>query len=62
MSAVDPPLDALSFDEAGLICAVVVDDDSGEVLMVAWMNRETLIDAELVHVLHAATLSVRKTQ
>ena len=22
MSAVDPPLDALSFDEAGLICAV----------------------------------------
>ena len=44
MSAVDPPLDALSFDAAGLICAVVVDDDSGEVLMVAWMNRETLIE------------------
>ena len=44
MSAVDLPLDALSFDEAGLICAVVVDDDSGEVLMVAWMNRETLIE------------------
>ena len=44
MSAVDLPLDALSFDEAGLICAVDVDDDSGEVLMVAWMNRETLIE------------------
>ena len=38
------PFDDLTFDEAGLICAVVVDDDTGDVLMVAWMNRETLTE------------------
>lgn len=32
----------LRFDEAGLIPAVVQDVDSGDVLMVAWMNRESL--------------------
>jgi len=33
---------ALKFDDKGLITAVVVDDASGEVLMVAWMNDEAV--------------------
>ncbi len=33
---------ALRFDEAGLLPAVVQDADSGQVLMVAWMNEESL--------------------
>ena len=41
-------LDDLKFDERGLLPAVVQDADSGEVLMVAWMNLEavqrTMID------------------
>ncbi len=32
----------LRFDERGLIPAVVQQHDTGEVLMVAWMNRESL--------------------
>ena len=32
----------LRFDERGLIPAVVQDADTGQVLMVAWMNREAL--------------------
>ena len=35
-------IDTLKFDEKGLIPAVVVDDDSGAVLTVAYMNRESL--------------------
>jgi phosphoribosyl-AMP cyclohydrolase / phosphoribosyl-ATP pyrophosphohydrolase len=38
--------DDLSFDERGLIPAVVQEADTGEVLMVAWMNRDAL-DATL---------------
>ncbi|MEZ5373045.1 MAG: phosphoribosyl-AMP cyclohydrolase [Microthrixaceae bacterium] len=34
----------LKFNEHGLICAVVVDDHNGDVLMVAWMNRATLAE------------------
>lgn len=30
------------FDAAGLICAVATHADSGEILMVAWMNAEAL--------------------
>lgn len=36
------PLDGLTFDDRGLIPAVVQDADDGEVLMVGWMNRESL--------------------
>jgi phosphoribosyl-ATP pyrophosphohydrolase/phosphoribosyl-AMP cyclohydrolase len=36
------PIDPLRFDERGLIPAVVQDSDSGAVLMVAYMNRESL--------------------
>ncbi|WP_144743753.1 phosphoribosyl-AMP cyclohydrolase [Enorma burkinafasonensis] len=35
-------LDKLTFDAAGLIPAVVQQHDTGEVLMVAWMNAESL--------------------
>jgi phosphoribosyl-AMP cyclohydrolase len=35
-------IDQVNFDDRGLIAALAVDDDSGEVLMVAWMNREAL--------------------
>jgi phosphoribosyl-AMP cyclohydrolase len=32
----------LRFDERGLIPAIVQDSDNGEVLMLAWMNQESL--------------------
>ena len=35
-------LDGIRFDDRGLIPAVVQQHDTGEVLMVAWMNAETL--------------------
>ena len=35
-------IDDLKFDDSGLIPAVVQDADNGEVLMVAWMNREAV--------------------
>jgi phosphoribosyl-AMP cyclohydrolase len=39
-SAVD--LDALRFDDRGLIPVIVQDAENGEVLMFAWANRESL--------------------
>ena len=35
-------IDELKFDSNGLIPAIVVDDDSGDVLMLAYMNKESL--------------------
>ena len=35
-------LEKLKFDEKGLIPAIVVDDDTGKVLTLAYMNRESL--------------------
>jgi len=35
-------LDALQFDQAGLLPAIAQDADSRQVLMLAWMNREAL--------------------
>jgi len=35
-------LDALAYNEAGLVAAVAQEATSREVLMVAWMNRESL--------------------
>ena len=43
-SAADAVLDALTFDEAGLIPAIAQQHDTGEVLMVAWMNRDAIIE------------------
>ena len=40
MDAVE--IDALTFDDRGLIPAVVQDAENGDVLMMAWMNRESL--------------------
>ena len=34
--------DALRFDSAGLVAAVAQQHDTGEVLMLAWMNRESI--------------------
>lgn len=46
----DPTIHDVVFDEAGLVTAVVQQHDTGEVLMVAWMNaealRRTLADGE----------------
>ena len=38
----DDPLQQLKFDANGLIPAIVQDHKTGEVLMMAWMNREAL--------------------
>jgi phosphoribosyl-AMP cyclohydrolase len=35
---------AVSFDKAGLVPAIAQQHDSGEVLMLAWMNREALAE------------------
>ncbi len=35
-------LDSIEFDEAGLIPAIAQQHDSGEVLMVAWMNADAI--------------------
>ena len=35
-------LDALKFDAAGLVAAVAQQHDTGEILMLAWMNREAV--------------------
>lgn len=46
MNAKKPDIESLvkqiKFDERGLVTAVAQDAKSGEVLMVAWMNREAL--------------------
>ena len=35
-------INELKFDSNGLIPAILIDDDSGDVLMLAYMNRESL--------------------
>jgi phosphoribosyl-AMP cyclohydrolase len=42
--AAEAVLDALIFDEAGLIPAIAQQHDTGEVLMVAWMNRDAILE------------------
>ena len=37
-----PLLDAARFDDAGLVATVAQDDATGDVLMLAYMNRDTL--------------------
>jgi phosphoribosyl-AMP cyclohydrolase len=37
-------LDAISFDEHGLVTAVAQQHDTGEILMVAWMNRDAVLE------------------
>jgi phosphoribosyl-ATP pyrophosphohydrolase/phosphoribosyl-AMP cyclohydrolase len=38
----EPQFSELKFDSSGLIPAIVQDANSGQVLMMAWMNREAL--------------------
>jgi phosphoribosyl-AMP cyclohydrolase len=40
----DALLNAIAFDGQGLVPAIAQQHDSGEVLMVAWMNREAVIE------------------
>jgi len=35
-------LEQIHFNEAGLVPAIAQDDETGEVLMMAWMNREAV--------------------
>ncbi|HDQ26042.1 MAG TPA: phosphoribosyl-AMP cyclohydrolase [bacterium] len=35
-------IDKVKFDEKGLIAAIAQDEKSGNILMIAWMNREAL--------------------
>jgi phosphoribosyl-AMP cyclohydrolase len=37
-------IDAVKFDEKGLVSAIAQDANTGEVLMLAYMNRETLAE------------------
>ncbi len=37
-------LDQIHFDKAGLVAAVAQQHDSGEVLMLAWMNRDAVTE------------------
>ncbi len=39
-----PLLDAIRFDDQGLVTAIAQQHDSGEVLMVAWMNRDAVLE------------------
>jgi phosphoribosyl-AMP cyclohydrolase len=42
MSADRVPLEAVRFDDRGLVPAIVQDAEDGRVLMMAWMTRESL--------------------
>jgi phosphoribosyl-AMP cyclohydrolase len=41
-TSADPVLDAISFDANGLVPAIAQQHDTGEVLMMAWMNAESV--------------------
>lgn len=43
-NAIDVVLDVISFDPSGLVPAVAQQRDTGEVLMLAWMNREAVAE------------------
>lgn len=44
MAELDTLLDAVKFDGDGLVPAIAQQIDTGEVLMVAWMNREAIAE------------------
>jgi phosphoribosyl-AMP cyclohydrolase len=43
-TTIAPILDALCFDANGLVPAIAQQHDTGEVLMMAWMNREAVAE------------------
>ena len=52
MSENDNFLDTVCWNDAGLVCAIAQDSQTGQVLMLAWMNREALmmsIDSGYAH-------------
>jgi phosphoribosyl-AMP cyclohydrolase len=44
VSDLEPALSQLKFNEAGLIPAICVDKGTGQVLMMAWMNADSIRD------------------
>ncbi|MBF0561811.1 MAG: phosphoribosyl-AMP cyclohydrolase [Alphaproteobacteria bacterium] len=44
MSVPSPILDAIKFDANGLVPAIAQQHDTGEVLMMAWMNRDAVTE------------------
>jgi phosphoribosyl-AMP cyclohydrolase len=40
----EPLLDAIKFDAAGLVAAIAQQHNTGEILMLAWMNREAVLE------------------
>lgn len=44
MTTADPVADAVAFDANGLVPAIAQQFDTGEVLMLAWMNRQSLAE------------------
>jgi phosphoribosyl-AMP cyclohydrolase len=43
ISYTESEIDAVAFDADGLVPAIVQDDANGDVLMLAWMNRDALV-------------------
>lgn len=43
-AAIAATLESIAFDDAGLVPAIAQQHDSGEVLMLAWMNREAIAE------------------
>ena len=43
-AAIAATLERIAFDGAGLVPAIAQQHDSGEVLMLAWMNREAIAE------------------
>ena len=41
-----PILDAIAFNADGLVPAIAQQHDTGEVLMMAWMNRESVAETD----------------
>ena len=48
-TTIDSVLDALCFDANGLVPAIAQQHDTGEVLMMAWMNRDAVIETLTTH-------------
>lgn len=43
-AAIDEALSAIAFDSAGLVPCIAQQHDSGEILMMAWMNRDAVAE------------------
>lgn len=43
-ASLNSALEAIKYNDAGLVPAIAQDQDSGEVLMLAWMNRTAIVE------------------